>query len=178
MAAMARMCEWSAHSSISSRVMPHLSAVFSPTVTPMLRVGASGVSGWLSGMKPDTRVRHALEAAGDDDLVHPRLDRRGRGVDGLQPAPALPVHGHAGRVGRQAQVDGDVTGQVAAALQHLAHHHVVDVVGGDTRTLQGLGDGDLAQLDDRRLRQRALEGVADRRAGEGDDNGFRHDGRA
>ena len=34
--------------------MPHLSAVFSPTVTPMLRVGAPGVSGWLSGMKPDT----------------------------------------------------------------------------------------------------------------------------
>ncbi len=34
-----------AHSSISSRVMLHASAVFSPTVTPMLRVGASGVSG-------------------------------------------------------------------------------------------------------------------------------------
>ncbi len=46
-AAMARMCEWYAHSSCSSRVMPHFWAVFHPTVIDMSRSGASGVARWL-----------------------------------------------------------------------------------------------------------------------------------
>ncbi len=47
MAATALRCEWKDHSSISSRVTPTLRAVFSPTVTIMFMLGASGVLGWL-----------------------------------------------------------------------------------------------------------------------------------
>jgi hypothetical protein len=46
-AAMARMCEWYAQLSCSSRLTPALTAVFQPTVIDMSMVGASGVAGWL-----------------------------------------------------------------------------------------------------------------------------------
>ncbi len=47
MAATARMCEWYAQSSCSSRLTPAVTAVFHPTVIDMSIVGASGVAGWL-----------------------------------------------------------------------------------------------------------------------------------
>jgi hypothetical protein len=46
-AAIARWCEWYAHSSCSSREMLHFCAVFHPTVIDMSRSGASGVARWL-----------------------------------------------------------------------------------------------------------------------------------
>ena len=53
-AATARMLEWYDQSSDSSRVMPHSRAVFSPTVMSTFMLGASGVLGWLGGLKRST----------------------------------------------------------------------------------------------------------------------------
>ena len=49
------------------------------------------------------------------------------------------AHADAGRDG--GLPGGDLPG---ARLQHLAHDHVLDLVRGDVRALQGAGDGDAA----------------------------------
>ncbi len=61
MAWIALRCEPSAHSSISSRLTPALTAAFQPTVIDMSMLGASGRSGWVGGNQsimssPDLRL--------------------------------------------------------------------------------------------------------------------------
>ena len=48
---------------------------------------------------------------------------------------------------QQAELDRRVAGDVAAALEHLAEHDVVDVLGRDARPLERLADRELAQLE-------------------------------
>ena len=70
--------------------------------------------------------RQRFHAAGQDGGAHARCDLPGAYRDGRQARGALPVDGHAGDL-VQAQVDGDVAGAVAAALQTLGEHQVVEI---------------------------------------------------
>src|SRR5690606_35944788 len=67
---------------------------------------------------------------------------------------------------------GDLSG---AGLEHLAHEHVVDLVGGDTGAFERSLDREATQVGG----LEACEGpgeLADRRPGAGDDHGTSHGG--
>ena len=73
--------------------------------------------------------------------------------------------GHPGHVG-EAELDGDVAGDVAAALEHLAEHDVVEVLGRDPGALHRRLDRDAAEVERASRRERALPCRADRRCGQ------------
>jgi hypothetical protein len=63
----------------------------------------------------------------------------------------------------------------AARLEHLAHDHGVDVVGGDARLLECAADRDGAELDRRLAREVAVDaGERGACAGDDDDVGDAH----
>ena len=74
----------------------------------------------------------------------------------------------------EAEVDRGVAGDVAAALQRLAHHHVVDVAGRDAGALERLAGRVLGELERGDVEERSLAGGPDRRAGRGNDDSVGH----
>ena len=117
------------------------------------------------------RVGHRFHAAGDDDAVgageqavmaeHGRLHRRAAHlVDGRA----------AGRQRQSGLQRGLPGGRLAlAGLQHAAHQHLLDQLGGHAGTLDGGPDGDGAQVGGGQAGEAALE-ATHRRAGSGDDD--------
>ena len=94
----ARRCDWSAYSSISSRVMPHLSASTCATQNWMPSVlSVLARNSPENGPDPATRVRrhrrarHRLDAARDRDVVRAGDHALGDEVRGLLRRAALPV---------------------------------------------------------------------------------------
>ena len=74
----------------------------------------------------------------------------------------------------EAEVDRGVASDVAAALERLSHHHVVDVTGGDTGALERLARRILGELERGDVEERSLAGGPDRSAGRGDDDSVGH----
>ena len=70
--------------------------------------------------------RHALRPARDHDRVHAGDDAAGRALHRAHARRAVAVEREARNLD-EAELDRGVAGDVAAALQRLAHHHVVDV---------------------------------------------------
>src|SRR4029453_5740063 len=131
--ATARWCERSAQASISCRVTPASTAAFQPTVMDMSMLGAEGRSAWVGDHQssqssvPGTR---RVERGDVEDAGGPAAPR---------PAGGGPVVGKAGHV-LQARLDGGVAGDVAAAVERLGQHDVVDEGGIDPGAGHGLGD--------------------------------------
>src|SRR6185295_10136468 len=74
----------------------------------------------------------------------------------------------------EAEIDCGVARDVAAALQRLAHHHVVDVAGGDAGALERFTGRVLGELERGDVEQRPLASGTDRRAGRGNDDSVGH----
>ena len=74
----------------------------------------------------------------------------------------------------EAEVDRGVAGDVAAALEALAHLEVVDVVRRDPGALERLAHRLLGQVEGRDVEQRALASRADRGTSRRDDDGVTH----
>ncbi len=72
------------------------------------------------------------------------------------------------------ELDRDVAGDVATALEHLAEDDVVDVVDGDARALHGFLDREPAELERAEAGERSPAGRADRCARGGDDDRVSH----
>ena len=146
MAVRARLCEASANSSISSRLMSHFSAIisaqrnwetsWSPYRSSQPGDSAKGVLKpycWADQhRRGDRDRRHVLQPAGDDEVLGAGHDALRGEVHGLLRGAALPVDGHAGHVvgqpGHQPGGAGDVAGLRADGVA-AAHHHVVDGAG-------------------------------------------------
>ena len=89
------------------------------------------------------RVGHRLHAAGHDDLELARPDQLVGQGDRVQPGQADLVHGDPGRGHRDAGGDRGLARRdlPGPGLQHLAHDHVLDLVGPHAAALQGGRDG-------------------------------------
>src|SRR3546814_17746781 len=81
---------------------------------------------------------------------------------------------HAGDGGGEAGAEGGGTadGRLHALLERGAHDHIVDLAGIDLGALDGGADGMGGQRGGGCGVERAAIGLADRRAGGGDDDGF------
>ena len=106
-------------------------------------------------------------------------DFLGRGRDGHHARRALAVDRHGGDGVRQAGAHRALARRVAAGralLQGRAHDDIVDLRGIDPGTLDRVTDGVAAELLALGVVEGAAIGLADRRAGGGNDNGFAHGG--
>ena len=85
------------------------------------------------------RPGHRLHAAGDDDGGLAGADHEVGEVDGVQAGEADLVDRRGGRHHRDAGADGCLAGGdlALAGAEHLAHHDVVDVLGGDAGPSRG-----------------------------------------
>ncbi len=131
----ARRCDWSAYSSISSRVMPHLSASTCATQNWIPSV-LFGVGEELTRERADAaarvrrhrRARHRLDAARDRDVVRAGDHALRDEVRGLLRRAALAVDARRRHLPRQPRGDPRVAGHVAALLPRLGHAAADDVV--------------------------------------------------
>ncbi len=117
------------------------------------------------------RLGHRLLAAGHDDGCLAEADQP-RGIrDGDEARQADLVDGGGGHAPRDAGRDGGLLGGVlaGAGLEHLAHDHGVDVVGGDPGLLERAADRHGAELHRRLAREVAVD-AGERGAGSGDDD--------
>ena len=132
------MCDSQAQWSISSRVTPTFWAVFQPTVIDMSNAGACGVSGWLGdihGFISSVPITRFIELGDVEiDSAPPAMTTVSIPAMMLPAAvctAAMPdaqwrlctTPGTSMRPGLDRRVPGDV----AAALERLAEHDVVDV---------------------------------------------------
>ena len=85
----------------------------------------------------------------------------------------MPVVGHARHV-LESRLDCGVPSDVTAAVERLSQHHVVDELGGDSGTTNGLGDGRRAELERVHVDQGSFVRGSDRGASGGDDDGVVH----
>jgi hypothetical protein len=135
---------------------------------------ADAVPGARSGQEVG-RLGHGLHAAGDDDVGLAVLDHLVGEVDGVEAGQAHLVDRGGGHRHRDAGVDGGLAGRDLAGpgLQHLAHEHVVHLLGGDARPLEGRLDGEPTQLGGGEAGEGTGE-LADRRASAAEDHGTGH----
>ena len=117
------------------------------------------------------RVGHRLHAAGDDDVELAGPDELVGQRDRVEAGQADLVDRQRGHVHRDAALDrglagGDLAG---AGLEHLAHDHVLDLVGRDARALERGLDRDAAEVGGGEVLERA-EQPAHRGARSGDDD--------
>ena len=104
----------------------------------------------------------------------PALMLAGRALHRGHARRAVAVERDAGDV-LEPELDRGVAGDVAAALEHLAHLEVVDVVARRCRSASSASpDGVLGEVEGRDVEQRALAGGADGGAGGRDDDGVTH----
>ncbi len=87
----------------------------------------------------------------------------------------MPVVGHAGRVD-QARLDGRVPSDVAAAVEALPQHDVIDQLRVDAGPSNGLGHDVRAHLEGVDVEERAPERGTDGSARRRDDDRFMHGG--
>ena len=185
MPATARWCERAAHASISSRDTPASTAAFQPTVIDMSMLGAAGVSRWLGDIQSAHSFVPLLRrsergdvdiecvAACDHDAIHAGANRGRGGRDRGQAGRTVSIDRSAGHV-FDARLDRHVAGDVAAAVQRLGDHDVVDQRGIEPGPPQRGDDHVLGQRERVDVDQRALVGAADRRPRRRDDHGIRH----
>ena len=149
----ARCCDDSPNASVSSRVMPHLSAMRSaPSNCEVISYWAKYDFGigtprpsFFDEFDADRDPAHHLDAAGDGDVDHARSDERGGEVGGLLARAALGVdgggRGRCGQAGREPRRAGDVEALLAdladAAADDLADLGRVDAGALDERGLHG-----------------------------------------
>jgi hypothetical protein len=123
------------------------------------------------------RARHRLHAAADADLDVAGADRLVEDHGRAQARGADLVD----RLGADLLGDARVDLRLArrdlplAGLEHLAHHHVVDLLWIDVRALERGGDGDATERGGLESREAAAQ-LANRRAGGAKDHGLGHVG--
>ncbi|MNR03856.1 hypothetical protein D3C85_1197730 [compost metagenome] len=120
-----------------------------------------------------------LLAGADGDLHAVDDDLLGGGGDGHQPRGALAVEGLAADRHRQAGGQGAHAAEVpagGAGGQRGAHHQVLDLAGVDAGARHRRLDGVGGQAGRAGVVEGAAEGLADGRAGGGEDDGFFHGG--
>ncbi|MNT33462.1 hypothetical protein D3C72_1693910 [compost metagenome] len=107
------------------------------------------------------RAAHALDAAADGRVGIAQQDGLRGADDGLQAGAAQAVDGQRRRVGRHAAVDGRDAAQVHVtrfSLDHIAEHHVADVVARHLRTGQRLAHDQRAHFRRCHILQAAAKG--------------------
>ena len=121
------------------------------------------------------RLGHRLHAAGHHDVGVARLHELVGQVDRVEAGQAHLVHGRRRDRHGDAGVDrglagGDLAG---AGLEHLAHEHVVDLVGREAGPLEGGLDREPAEVRGVERGEGARQ-LADRRASASEDHGTGH----
>ena len=121
------------------------------------------------------RLCHGLHAAGHDDLGVTGADHLVGQVDGVEAREADLVDGVGRDRHRDAALHRGLAGRdlALAGQDHLAHEHVVDLVGRHAGPPQRLGDGEAAQVHGREPRQRARQ-LPDGGPSPCDDDGLSH----
>ena len=122
------------------------------------------------------RARHALDAAGDEDLAFAAADGARRHVDRRQPGGAQPVDGHPGGFNGQPGQQGGHARHVAvvfAGLVGAAEVDLLDQPGVDSGAVEQAADDECGQVVGAHFGQHAAQ-RSDRRADGIDDDGFGH----
>ena len=121
------------------------------------------------------RVRHRLHAARHDDAVVAGADHQVGDLDGPHAGGADLVDRVGGHLDRQSRPDRSLPrGRLAgAALEHLAHDHVLDLVVAHIDAVERRADRDRAELGRLLVGETAAE-LAERRPDGGDDHGTGH----
>ncbi len=116
------------------------------------------------------RVGHRLHAAGHDDVGVAHRHHLMREVDRVEARQADLVDVDRRDVHRDAGLAGSLASRylTGAGHQHLAHDHVIDVLGSDAGPREGLGDRDAAEIGSRERCERTAH-LADRGTSAGDD---------
>jgi hypothetical protein len=122
------------------------------------------------------RVRHRLHPARHDHVVVAGADHLVGHLDRADAGGADLVDRVRGHLLREPGADGGLTGGrlAGAALQHLAHDHVLDLVADDARPLERRADRDGAEPGRLEVAQAAAE-LPERRADCRDDDGASHE---
>ena len=121
------------------------------------------------------RVRHRLHPAGDDELDVAGADHRVGDLDRADRRGAHLVDRVGGRLDREPGPDRRLARRrlAGAALEHLAHDHVVRLLRLDPGALERRADRDRAELG-RRVRREAAAELAERRPDRADDDAAGH----
>ena len=123
--------------------------------------------------------RNGFEPAANGDAHAILDDLLGGDGDRHQAGGALAVDRHAGDAGRQAGAQRRLARDVAAGralLKRRAHDDIVDFRAFDAGARKRVGDGMAAERLGLGVIEGAAIGLADRRSGGGDDDGFTHNG--